>query len=160
MTSIIILPGTVLFLIPGVLIYRYYDSTRGIPFAGIADLRFWMAIIFALPGLTLAIWTSALFVKVGEGTPAPWDPPKRLVIRGPYRHIRNPMILGVLLMLSAESLFFGSWPILLWTLLFFAGNTIYFKYSEEPGLVKRYGDDYLAYKKHVRRWLPRIRPYD
>ncbi|MDH3852581.1 MAG: isoprenylcysteine carboxylmethyltransferase family protein, partial [Deltaproteobacteria bacterium] len=97
--------------------------------------------------------------KFGKGTPAPWDPPKRLVIRGPYRHVRNPMITGALLVLLAEATLFQSLPIAIWMTVFFIGNAIYFPFIEEKGLEKRFGDEYRNYKANVPRWLPRIRPW-
>ena len=122
-------------------------------------LFFWLALLSAGAGLGLAIWTSKLFLKFGNGTPAPWDPPQQLVIRGPYRHVRNPMITGVLLMLLAEAMLFQSWPLVLWMGIFFVGNAIYFPLSEEKGLEKRFGDAYRVYKAHVPRWIPRWRPW-
>ncbi len=98
-------------------------------------------------------------MKVGNGTPAPWDPPKKLVIRGPYCYVRNPMIISVMLMLLAEVLLFQSWPIAAWIVVFFIGNSIYFPLVEEKNLEKRFGDDYREYKAHVRRWIPRLRPW-
>jgi protein-S-isoprenylcysteine O-methyltransferase Ste14 len=98
-------------------------------------------------------------MKFGDGTPAPWDPPQKLVIRGPYRHVRNPMITGVLLMLLAEALWFQSWPLALWMLIFFLGNFVYFPLVEEKGLEKRFGNDYREYKAHVPRWIPRLHPW-
>jgi protein-S-isoprenylcysteine O-methyltransferase Ste14 len=107
----------------------------------------------------LSSWSVALFLKTGEGTPAPWEPPKKLVIRGPYRYVRNPMITGVLLMLSAEAMLFHSWSIAIWMMIFFVGNTVYFSLNEEKGLERRFGDDYRVYKAHVPRWIPRLRPW-
>jgi len=101
-----------------------------------------------------------LFTKYGEGTPAPWDPPRKLVIIGPYRYVRNPMITGVLLVLLAEALLFGSWLIAGWMLLFLLGNVIYFPFVEEKGLEKRFGDEYLKYKARVPRWIPRLTPWE
>ena len=87
--------------------------------------------------------TIRLFVAVGEGTIAPWDPPQRLVVRGVYRHVRNPMITGLCLVLLGEALLAASLPLLG---LFAFGviiNVIYIPLSEEPGLARRFGDDYL-----------------
>jgi protein-S-isoprenylcysteine O-methyltransferase Ste14 len=72
--------------------------------------------------LLLVYNTVALFATVGGGTLARWDPPRRLVIRGPYRHVRNPMISGVLSILMGEALLLGSVPLLVWFLVFFALN--------------------------------------
>jgi len=97
----------------------------------------------------LSVWTVKLFMKFGDGTPAPWDPPRKLVIRGPYRHVRNPMITGVLLMLLAEAMLLQSWPIALWMAVFFIGNAVYFPLVEEKGLEKRFAHDYRLYKKRA-----------
>ena len=101
-----------------------------------------------------------LFRFVGEGTPAPWAPPKNLVVQGPYRHVRNPMITSVLVMLAAESLYFGSWHLSAWMVVFLLGATLHFFRVEEPGLVQRFGDGYRIYRADVPRWIPRLRPWD
>ena len=120
--TIIILPGTVLVFIPGAILWLLADSPAAIAPAGLAQPRFWIGIILAAAGLVFAVWTVRLFLTAGEGTPAPWDPPKRLVVRGPYRHVRNPMITSVVFMLGAESLFFGSWHLAGWMLVFFSST--------------------------------------
>ena len=96
-------------------------------------------------------------MRYGEGTPAPWEPPRKLVVRGPYRHARNPMISSVLILIAAEALLFGSWPLLVWMGVFFLGNVVYFPLVEEKGLAERFGQAYREYKKNVPRWLPRRR---
>ncbi len=110
-------------------------------------------------GLLLLIKTVVLFEKVGEGTLAPWDPTQRLVVRGVYRYVRNPMISGVVLIVLGEAAFVGSLPLLYWSAFFFIANAIYMPLSEEPGLARRFGDDYLLYKKNVPRWIPRVTPW-
>lgn len=109
-------------------------------------------------GLAFAVRTTNLFRVIGKGTPGPWAPPSRLIVRGPYRHVRNPMITGVLLVLAAESLMLGSWPIAGWMLLFFLGNAIYFPMVEEPALTRKFGAPYRRYQATVPRWIPRWRP--
>jgi protein-S-isoprenylcysteine O-methyltransferase Ste14 len=69
------------------------------------------------------------------------------------------MISGVLMTLLGESVVFGSIGIFIWFLLFFIVNHIYFIYSEEPGLERRFGQEYLVYKKNVPRWIPRLKPW-
>ena len=101
--TIILLPGTVLVFIPAVILLTTRDSEWAPEPASPAQVWFWMALLAAIVGLALSAWTATLFLKFGEGTPAPWDPPKRWVVRGPYRHVRNPMITGVLLILFAEA---------------------------------------------------------
>jgi len=111
-------------------------------------------------GLLILILTISRFATIGRGTLAPWSPTKKLVISGLYRYVRNPMIIGVLLVLIGESVTVLSIYIFSWAVLFFFINTTYFIVFEEPGLKKRFGDEYLEYKQHVRRWIPRITPYN
>jgi protein-S-isoprenylcysteine O-methyltransferase Ste14 len=110
-------------------------------------------------GFALWLWTVRLLARVGRGTLAPWDPTRRLVVEGPYRHVRNPMIAAVLAVLAGEAALFGSSPLLIWLVAFFAINCVFFWLQEEPGLERRFGDDYRAYKRNVPRWLPRRTPW-
>jgi len=114
---------------------------------------------FCVTGLLLLARTIFLFARRGRGTLAPWDPPARLVVEGPYAYMRNPMISGVVLALLGEAALFGSISVLLWSGLVVAANTVYFKLSEEPGLAKRFGSEYAEYRRHVPMWIPRIRPW-
>jgi protein-S-isoprenylcysteine O-methyltransferase Ste14 len=114
---------------------------------------------FITGGLVLVVSTIHLFITVGQGTLAPWDPTQRLVVKGVYRYVRNPMISGVMAILLGETILFGSLPLLLWTLAFIAVNAVYIPLSEEPGLRARFGDDYWEYTRHVPRWIPRRTPW-
>jgi protein-S-isoprenylcysteine O-methyltransferase Ste14 len=145
--------------IPAVILWAAKDSMLSARLATADQFLFWLALIAGGIGLGLSFWTTAIFMKFGKGTPAPWDPPKKLVVRGPYRHSRNPMITGVLLMLLAEAMLLQSLPIAAWMMVFFIGNAIYFPFLEEKDLENRFGDDYREYKAHVPRWVPRIRPW-
>ena len=100
-----------------------------------------------------------LFTGEGDGTPAPWDPPKNFVVSGPYRHVRNPMLSSVIILIVAEALAANSLPLLAWAVAFFLLNTLYFAFSEEPGLERRFGESYRQYKARVPRWVPRLSPY-
>jgi len=157
--TIIILPGTVLVFIPATIVWLTLGSRWAASWSGAGTAGFWVGILLLCAGLVLACWTVTLFMRFGQGTPAPWDPPKKLVVRGPYRHVRNPMITSVMFMLTAESLLFRSWPLAAWLLFAFLANAIYFPLVEEKGLAKRFGDAYLQYKAHVPRWLPRVTPW-
>jgi protein-S-isoprenylcysteine O-methyltransferase Ste14 len=110
-------------------------------------------------GLLLMFRTISLFATVGQGTLAPWDPPQRLVARGPYRHVRNPMISGVVFILLGEATLLGSLPLFTWFLVFFALNAVFIPLIEERDLERRFGADYRRYKENVPRWLPRPRPW-
>lgn len=154
--AVVTLPGTVVVLVPAVILWL---SRASFSLARPPGARFLAGLAVLACGLGVGIWSMGLFARVGKGTPAPWDPPTRFVVRGPYRHVRNPMILGVLGMLLGESLLFGSWLLLGWMLLFFIGNSLYFPLVEEPKLRQRFGADYEEYCRHVHRWLPRLRPW-
>ena len=104
-------------------------------------------------GVGMIAWTVALFAGVGRGTLAPWDPPERLVVRGPYKHVRNPMISGVLAVLLGEAALFGSWAVLGWWAFVFSLNVVYFVLIEEPDLRARFGAEYDAYAARVPRWI-------
>jgi protein-S-isoprenylcysteine O-methyltransferase Ste14 len=110
-------------------------------------------------GLVFFAWCVGLFARVGRGTLAPWDPTRRLVVVGPYRHVRNPMISGVALMLLGEAVLWGSGAVGLWAAGFLLINHLYFLLLEEPGLERRFGPDYRIYKANVPRWIPRLQPW-
>jgi len=116
-------------------------------------------LLLATCGLLLFLYTVFLFRKAGKGTLAPWAPTQKLVISGPYNYCRNPMISGVLFILTGEALVLNSPGILIWAGIFFLVNTVYFIGMEEPGLEKRFGEAYRQYKKNVPRWIPRLTPY-
>jgi protein-S-isoprenylcysteine O-methyltransferase Ste14 len=111
-------------------------------------------------GLVLMYRTISLFAREGEGTLAPWDPTRRLVLRGPYRFVRNPMITGVLCVLLGEAALFGSAGILALAAAFLAVNAVWFPIVEEPALRRRFGAEYDAYSRNVPRWLPRRTPWE
>ena len=157
--AIVILPGTALVYVPGALLWLAAETRADMSPAGVAQSRFWIGLVLLALGLVFAIWTVRLFVITGKGTPAPWAPPQRLVVRGPYRHVRNPMITSVIVMLGGESLLLGSWPVAGWMLVFFLFASIAFMRVEEPGLERRFGEDYRRYKANVPRWIPMATPW-
>jgi protein-S-isoprenylcysteine O-methyltransferase Ste14 len=110
-------------------------------------------------GLTLVVYTVSLFFHYGEGTLAPWTPTQKLVVRGIYRHVRNPMISGVCCVLLGEALVLGSVTLLYWFGFVLLLNMIYLPLVEEPGLARRFGADYLRYQQNVPRWIPRLRAW-
>ncbi len=115
----------------------------------------------ALLGVGVALFVASLrqFATEGRGTLAPWDPPRSLVIRGPYRYVRNPMISGVGFVLLGEALVLLSRPHLAWALTFVGINAVYIPLFEEPQLERRFGEAYRKYCRHVPRLLPRLRPW-
>lgn len=154
--AILLLPANVLIFIPALIIaLGHFDIaiTKD-------PIMFTIGACFTTAGLLLALWTMCLIDTHGSGTPAPWDPPTKLVIAGPYRHVRNPMITSVFMMLLGEVLLTASWPIAIWAMIFVAINLAYLPLVEEPELSKRFGPDYELYKQHVPRWVPRLKPWN
>lgn len=112
-------------------------------------------IVLASAGALLAGWCVLTFAFVGRGTPAPFDPPRHLVVTGPYRYLRNPMYLGAVLALSGAALFYRSVGLLAYAVLFLTAAHLFVLGYEEPTLTRLFGADYDAYRARVRRWLPR-----
>lgn len=107
-----------------------------------------------LPGALLALWCIATFIAIGRGTPAPFDPPRRLVVAGPYRLVRNPMYLGAGLALAGAALFYGSWALLGYCAAFLLVTHLFVVVYEEPTLRSTFGAAYESYCERVRRWWP------
>jgi protein-S-isoprenylcysteine O-methyltransferase Ste14 len=154
LAAVVLLPGVVALAVPVAIVWRTGGDIIWWPAAAVLGL----ALIGF--GLVLIVRTIALFAEVGRGTLAPWDPTKRLVVRGPYRYVRNPMISGVLFVLLGEAVLFGSLPLLIWFGLVLAVNAVYLPLVEERGLARRFGQEYETYRANVPRWLPRPRPWD
>jgi protein-S-isoprenylcysteine O-methyltransferase Ste14 len=154
--AILLLPGMVTGVIPATILCTTGIGWPSFPWNIALPI---IGSIFILLGLSLMVWTNCLFATVGHGTLAPWNPPEKLVVRGIYRHARNPMITGVFCILLGESVVFGSLPLACWFGLFVLVTMIVIPLWEEPGLTQRFGDDYLLYKKNVPRWIPRLTPW-
>jgi protein-S-isoprenylcysteine O-methyltransferase Ste14 len=158
--AILLLPGTVLILIPAVILIlpNHVRWFCGKPFPEsmfVVGVAFFLACV----GVFVAIWTVMLFYTRGNGTPAPWAPPKHLIVNGPYAYVRNPMLMAVHSILLAEALVFGSIGILIWTGTFWVLNTLYFSFIEEPGLKLRFSSEFEEYSSNVARWVPRVTPW-
>ncbi len=159
--SILYLPVTVTIIIPAVILSASNRIAVGWglgaplnllpPIVGAGVIAF---------GLALMVMTIALFATVGKGTLAPWDPPKHLVVRGVYRHVRNPMISGVIFVLLGEAILFGALALFVWFGVFALINAIYIPLVEERGLEKRFGEEYRVYQQNVPRWIPRVKAWD
>jgi protein-S-isoprenylcysteine O-methyltransferase Ste14 len=114
-------------------------------------------LVLATLGGALALWCILTFIFVGQGTPAPFDPPRRLVMRGPYRFVRNPMYLGASGVVAGAALYYGSLPLLVYGCVLLIVTHLFVVFYEEPALMKEFGQDYEAYRQRVNRWLPRFR---
>ncbi len=153
-SPILLLPVNVLFVIPAVALWlTEYHWAANHP------LLVTVGCFLLLCGLGLAVWTMRLFHSIGHGTAAPWDPPRNLVVAGPYRYVRNPMLTSVFCMQAAEALLLNSWVLFIFLLVFVVANMLYFPLVEEKKLEKRFGDAYQQYRRNVPRWIPRLRPW-
>jgi protein-S-isoprenylcysteine O-methyltransferase Ste14 len=146
--SILLLPATVTLFVPYLIL-----SSRPLPPLSVAAVILGAGAIGC--GLALVVVTIRFFATLGRGTLAPWDPPRHLVAAGVYRHVRNPMISGVVLILLGEVLMFPARGLVEWALGFLVVNLIYIPLLEEPMLEGRFGDEYRQYKRCVPRWVPR-----
>ena len=113
--------------------------------------------VIGTAGAAVALWCVFTFAILGRGTPAPFDPPRRLVIQGPYRFVRNPMYVGAGFALVGAALFYESVPLLGYTILFFLPSHLFVVWYEEPALRRTFGQEYEAYCRQVRRWWPSAR---
>jgi len=155
--SSFIAPVVVCLLLP----YLILRSEQGspLPRVAISISLFILGLVFCLVGLVLFITCVRMFILIGQGTIMPWDPTRKLITGSLYGRVRNPMILSVIIIAVGEAALFASVGIALLALFFFFMNTIYFIFSEEPGLEKRFGVEYIEYKKNVPRWIPRLKPW-
>jgi protein-S-isoprenylcysteine O-methyltransferase Ste14 len=162
MRAVVLLPGLVLVVIPATIVYLNGMDTLGL-WQWMPLVRVPLALVglaLFVGGLVLMVSTNRLFATVGQGTLAPWNPPQRLVVRGVYRCVRNPMISGVCSVLLGETFLTASLPLFSWFGFFLIVNMIYIPLVEEPGLVRCFGEDYVAYRQNVPRWIPRRTPWD
>jgi protein-S-isoprenylcysteine O-methyltransferase Ste14 len=106
-------------------------------------------------GALIVLACVSAFIRLGKGTPAPFDPPRRLVVRGPYQFVRNPMYIGAAFVLGGTALFYRS----IWLTLYGVGllvcANLFVLFYEEPALRRLFGAEYEAYCQRVRRWWPR-----
>lgn len=113
----------------------------------------WLALPLWLIGTTILLWSFWNFLKQGRGTPAPIDPPKELVAVGFYRYTRNPMYVGILLMLTGYFFWYGFWSLLIYAVFIFLAFNTFVAYYEEPTLRRNFGTAYEDYCNRVPRWF-------
>ena len=157
--AFVIFPMNVMGVVPGLLILF---SQKGAIFEKYSPS---LDLVRSFPGgLLIGFGASLCWISVslfsengGGGTPAPYDPPRKLVSCGVYMRVRNPMMIGVISVLLGESLLSGSIPVLIWCLIFVQGCLILIPFWEELDLEHRFGENYLAYKLQVPRWIPKLK---
>jgi protein-S-isoprenylcysteine O-methyltransferase Ste14 len=102
--------------------------------------------------LLTCIWE---FARSGRGTLSPVDPPRKLVVRGLYRYVRNPMYLSVTILVLGELILTRSQALLIYWIIWFAAVNLFVIFYEEPTLRRQFGEEYERYTREVGRWLPR-----
>jgi protein-S-isoprenylcysteine O-methyltransferase Ste14 len=148
----VLVPGTVAVWVPYRLVSRApsgFSIELGRLLLAVPAFAFGAAVYFS------CLWA---FGTTGRGTPAPIDPPKQLVARGLYRHLRNPMYVGVLLVIAGWALLSGSWGVVEYGAVVAVCFHLFVVLVEEPLLLRRFGDSYEEYRRAVPRWVPR-RPW-
>jgi protein-S-isoprenylcysteine O-methyltransferase Ste14 len=156
--SVLVAPVTMAIVIPASIVNwpNVHRPDLGSPL--LAGLVIIGGLLIVL-GLCLMTWTVLLFDREGEGTLGVGNvmgEPVNLVVQGPYRHVRNPMITGLLSILLGEAAVLASGRLLVWFAVFCACIAGVIRFWEEPHLAQRYGSAYLDYRANVPRWIPRI----
>jgi protein-S-isoprenylcysteine O-methyltransferase Ste14 len=147
--------GTVIFtlFVPGVIggwIPYTLTADTGVAASWWARLAGWVMILLGTAGY---LWCASNFVRQGLGTPAPIAAPERLVVRGPYRFTRNPMYVSVMLVILGQAALRWSGALLLYAAFVLLAFQLFVLLYEEPALTRRFGDDYLQYRRTVPRWI-------
>ena len=110
-------------------------------------------------GLVVLVQAFFRFAAVGRGTPAPVAPTQYLVVSGSYRYVRNPMYVAVVTVIAGQALAFRSIGLLAYAILVWLMMAAFVRSYEEPVLAQRYGESYARYRRSVRAWIPRLRPW-
>ena len=145
----ILQPGVVAGLIPYLILRNKVDDPFSRPF------HFYkvIGVLFFLIGLVIVFDCILRFAVQGKGTLSPADPTKKLVIKGLYKFSRNPMYIGVLMILIGEAIFFQPNSLWIYTLFIFFMFHLFVLLVEEPRLLRDFGEEYLQYCQKVRRWF-------
>ena len=151
---LVVAPGTVAVWIPWTLC-RWRLSP---PLLGFSPWRV-LGVLLMAAGLPVLLDSFARFALQGLGTPAPVAPPRHLVVTGLYRYVRNPMYVAILCVVFGQGLFFGSVRVLEYGLALALGFHLFVLLYEEPVLRRKFGGEYGEFCAHVRRWIPRLRPW-
>jgi protein-S-isoprenylcysteine O-methyltransferase Ste14 len=149
---VLVVPGSVIVYVPYLLSGWHVQA----PFFGVRVLP-WMGLALILGALPVFTDFLLRFVREGRGTPAPIAPPRHLVVRGSFRHVRNPGYVAVVSLLLGQALCFGSIGVLLYALAVAVMFHLFVVLYEEPTLRRQFGAEYETYCQQVPRWVPRIR---
>jgi protein-S-isoprenylcysteine O-methyltransferase Ste14 len=148
---LVIAPGVVAGLVPWWLTGWRMGSSYPVP------VRVAGGAVIAV-GAAVLIGAFTQFAIEGLGTPAPVAPTERLVVRGPYRYVRNPMYLAVLAVIIGQALVLGHPVLLVYAAAVGGAFAAFVHWYEQPALARRYGAQYDAYRRAVSGWWPRLPP--
>ena len=141
--AFLVLPGIVAFAVPLALVAGKLNTFSPRP----------PGLLSFFAGVIVLVWCTVVFYVSGRGTLAPWSPPQRLVASGPYRFSRNPMYVGVTLILSGWGVLFWSLTLMVYSALVLLAFHIRIIVGEEPWLKRTFGADWESYRARVPRWL-------
>lgn len=144
----LLVPGAVLLAVPAALVTSGWG-----PRPNPGGWR-WLGLTLVAPGVAIIARCFVDFVRRGHGTPAPYDPPRELVVSGPYRYTRNPQYVGVLAVVCGEAVLAGRPVLFAYAALLAVGYHLFVTRHEEPALRRLFGDAYDRYCATVPRWLP------
>jgi protein-S-isoprenylcysteine O-methyltransferase Ste14 len=116
----------------------------------------WFGMPLVALGASSLLWCIVSFAREGKGTLAPVDPPRFVVRGGPYRLVRNPMYLSLLVLLVGEAILFESAAVAAWAAFMAVAWHLFVVLYEEPTMTRLFGEAYLAYRRAVPRWIPRV----
>ncbi len=145
----LVIPGFLAGYLPWKL--RPLEAMAPLPFSMLFSL---LGLLLCLSGGALLLSAAYYLVRRGDGTPFPLDPPRRMVVAGPYAHIQHPMLVGLFAMLCGQIVWIPSVHVLLYTLLLLLVSRALVLHVEEPTLRERFGEDYMAYQAAIPRWFP------
>jgi protein-S-isoprenylcysteine O-methyltransferase Ste14 len=152
---LLIAPMTVVGLVPWWITRWRMEQ----PFGNLASLRV-VGVLLILSGIPALLDSFARFAIQGLGTPAPVFPTRHLVVHGLYRFVRNPMYVGLLMVVTGQALFFGSLRLLEYGAFLWLGFHLFVLVYEERKLRATFGEEYETFCAQVPRWIPHARPWD
>ncbi|NBA85933.1 isoprenylcysteine carboxyl methyltransferase [Emticicia sp. CRIBPO] len=145
----ILQPGIVAGLIPFFILDKNLDDLIRLP----VRIHEKTGLFLFISGLIVMLICIFNFAVKGRGTLSPADPTKKLVLEGLYRYSRNPMYVGVMMILIGESVYTGSFSLLVYSLVILAAFHLFIVFREEPRLQRDFGEEYTEYSQKVRRWI-------
>lgn len=146
------------FTLAGVAPWLMTHWRLGATYPGVEVVRVFGAAL-VLAGAVIVVDSFARFALQGRGTPAPVAPPSALVAAGFYRHVRNPMYVGVISAILGQAMVFSDAGLVLYAAILWSAFHLFVVFFEEPNLAHEFGAAYETYRAAVPRWVPRLTPW-